>query len=252
MCMLFIKPSELTLPSVYVESLWDNNSDGLSTYNVKSKELFQTLDYDEALQHLNDNHDNELIVHFRFGTSGKKSLSQLHGWEILNGKYRFFHNGVLSTFKGNKELSDTQQLIQMFNTFKDCTLDKIISYLETFEQNSRFLIVEIETGKIIKPNCAKWNNPINIDGVSLQFSNSYAIDWYLLQDDGHLQKPFKQPMYDSFYSPFINDQDDFTDAEYDLMMELEFLIQEGTTKELTDFITVNPEVAAFLLKRDLA
>lgn len=259
MCMLFIKPKNLTLPEQYLDSLNDHNADGVSIYNLNDKELFKTLDYDAACDYLEKNHDNELIVHFRFGTSGKKSEDQLHGWDILGGKYKFFHNGVLSTFKGNKDFSDTQQLVNMFNATDGLTLEHVVKYLESFEKSSRFLIVENDTNKITIPNCAKWENPILINGVSVKFSNSYAIDWYLLQDEGHTKKPtfsrFNNSLWDDGYdydfSNIDDDCDNLTDGEHDLLMELDYMIHNCNTKELRDFIATNPEIAAYYLKNEM-
>ena len=72
MCMLFIKPKNLILPANYHESLWDKNSDGLSVWNKSNKTLFKTLCKNEAYNYLMQDAQNELIVHYRFGTSGKK------------------------------------------------------------------------------------------------------------------------------------------------------------------------------------
>lgn len=264
MCMLFIKPKNLTLPIQYLESLKEHNADGVSVYNLESSELFKTLDYNEAFDYLNGSHDKQLVVHFRFGTSGENTEDQLHGWEILKGEYLFFHNGMLSTFKGDKAkgLSDTQQFVNFVNTHDNFTLNDVIEYLEIFETNSRFLIVKKSDNSVITPKCAKWNSPIKINDASVQFSNTYAIDWHLLEDDGHLiERPMfnKYSNYNAKYS-FSNMYDEFDDyenddlesnlAEDDLLFELENLIYHHTYKDVVNFITVNPEITATYLKRN--
>ena len=250
MCMLFVKPSNFTLPKPYFDSLKDHNGDGVSCYDLETGELFQTLNYDKAHQYLVDNHKSNLIVHFRYGTSGEKSLSQLHGWKILNGRYSFFHNGMLSTFKGDKEkgLSDTQEFVQMVNTWEGVNIEDVVLYLEEFEKGSRFLIVDNETKKIITPNCAIWQRKINIEGTDIRFSNNYAIDWHLLQDNGHLKTKFNPDQYDLLTG--YCDEEDLTDAENDMLAELSFIVQGSSLKDLIDFVTVNPEIAALYLKRD--
>lgn len=249
MCMLFIKPKNLTLPKAYFDSLREQNNDGVSCYDLETGEIFKTLDYDEAYRYLNDNHDSHLVVHFRFGTSGKKSIHQLHGWKILNDKYTFFHNGVLNTFKGDVKLglSDTQQLVKMFNHCSGITIDEVVNYLETYEKTSRFLIIDNETKSVIKPKCAQWANPIKIEGVEVQFSNTYAIDWYLQQDDGHLVKSNKK--YNSGFNSY-DDENDYTEAESDMINELEYILHSHTLKDLVDFVTVNPEIVALYLKKE--
>lgn len=253
MCMLFIKPKGLTLPKPYFESLQAHNADGVSCYNLETGELFQTLDYNEARDFLANNHDSQLVVHFRYGTSGEKSIEQLHGWKILNDRYTFFHNGMLTTFKGDpsRGLSDTQQLIEMFDCWEGASIEDIIFYLEDFESKSRFLIIDNETKEVLMPKCAQWANPIMIEGKEVQFSNTYAIDWHLQQDNGHL-KPIKFNSMENLYIVDYDDEDDITDAERDMLSELSFIIQECSLKDLVHFITVNPETTALYLKSEFA
>jgi hypothetical protein len=256
--MLFVKPENLTLPKAYFDSLREHNADGVSCYDLKTGELFQTLDYKEAEKYLAAKHADELVVHFRFGTSGEKSLEQLHGWKILNDQYTFFHNGMLNTFKGDADrgLSDTQQFVEMLDYWKDGTIEDVVSYLEAYEQSSRFLIVNNETKEVIKPKCAAWAKPIQIEGVEVQFSNNYAIDYHLQKNDGHKVKrqPFKSQHWGFMPNPhFVDDEDDsdnYTEVEQDMINELEFIISDHTLKDLVDFITVNPEIAALYLKKE--
>ena len=230
MCMLFIKPKNLVLPANYHESLWDKNSDGLSVWNKSNKTLFKTLCKNEAYQYLIENAQSELIVHYRFGTSGKSTIEQLHGFDVVEGKYSLFHNGVLSSFIGDKEKSDTQNMIKYFNN-QNFDLYEIIKYLEKYESNSRFLIVDKSTNEIHKPNCAKWNDVTLIDGYEVRFSNSYAIDYNLLG--------FDDWYFDSYSDDFLDNPD---------FMELDYLINSADEKELLSFIQCNPEVVAEYLK----
>ena len=96
------------------------------------------------------NAQSELIVHYRFGTSGKSKIDQLHGFDIIDNKYSLFHNGVLSSFKGTDELSDTQNLVDYFNK-NNYELYEVLQYLEKYEKSSRFLIVDKRTNEIHKP-----------------------------------------------------------------------------------------------------
>lgn len=264
MCMLFIKPKNLTLPKQYLESLYENNSDGLSCYDLESGELFQTMSKKKGFDFLNNSHDKELIVHFRYGTAGKKTVDQLHGWEILNGQYRFFHNGMLKTFNGTKDLSDTQQLIDFINSIPEMTIDSVVKMLENLEKSSRFLIVNTETKQVIKPNCAEWNDDILINGVPVMFSNTYAIDYHLLQDEGHtIERINKKQLSFSNNKFYYNEPDDFiddidyqygaidqlSDLENEMVMELDYLVNSGAShKEIVDYITVNPESAALYIR----
>lgn len=272
MCMLFIKPETLALPRAYFDSLQSSNADGVSFYNFHNKELFKTLDYEEAFQYLQDNAEHKLVVHFRFGTSGKNTIDQLHGWDILDGRYHFFHNGVLSTIKGCKDKSDTQRFVDVINSgkvFKN--VDDIIKYLERFENGSRFIILDKETQEIIVPECEEWADVININGCPVQFSNTYAIGYEMQFDDAHLYKwtPKRSygatnPQYTSAYSSNVGnvgtiEQSDFiADAFYtdsnemelhpDEAYEIEHLITHCSYKDLLDFVLTNPDSIAKYLK----
>ena len=199
MCMLFIKPKNLILPANYHESLWDKNSDGLSVWNKSTKSLFKTLCKNEAYNYLLNNAESEVIVHYRFGTS---------------------------------DLSDTQNLVNYFNQ-NNFDLYEVIKYLEKYEYNSRFLIIDKTTNEVIKPNCAKWNDITLIDGYEVRFSNNYAIDCNLLGfDDWYFNE------YDDSYD--MLDNPDFA--------ELDYIINSCSEKDLIDFIQCNPETVAQYLK----
>lgn len=258
MCMLFIKPENLTLPMVYFNSLKSHNADGVSVYNLSNGQLFKTMSYEKALEHLNALHDDELVVHFRFGTSGKSTEKQLHGWGIVNNEYSFFHNGVMSTFNGDKAkgLSDTQQFVNYVNS-KKLSINEVVNYLELFEKGSRFLIVKKSDNSIITPNCAKWNDEIYIENAPIKFSNSYAIDFHLLQDDGH-KKPksnwSRNDIYNMWdddvdYSSF-NDDGVLTSFELSLIVELDELIKFSNKAAVKAFIIDYPEIAAIYMIGD--
>ena len=232
MCMLFIKPKNLILPLKYHESLWDKNSDGLSVWNKSTKTLFKTLCKNEAYDYLVQNAQSELIVHYRFGTSGKSTLDQLHGFDIIDDNYVLFHNGILNSFKGNDEISDTQNLVDHLNEF-NYELHEVIQNLEKYEKSSRFLIVDKRTNEVHKPDCAKWNDITLIDGYEVRFSNSYAIDYDLLG-------------FDDLY--FNYDDDSYDMLENPDFAELDYIINSCSKKDLIDFIQCNPQVVAQYLK----
>lgn len=156
--MLFVKPSNFTLPKNYFDSLHKKNPDGLSFYNKTCDTLFKTMDYEEGYNYLLDNHNHEIVCHFRLGTSGDSTIDQLHGFSVCNDEYLLFHNGVLSSIHGDTfegvDRSDTQVLVHIF---KEESVERLIAYLEKHERGSRFLIVNKETKEYIIPNCAVWN-----------------------------------------------------------------------------------------------
>ena len=235
MCMLFIKPENLVLPVNYIDNLWLNNSDGLSVLNTKTGTLFKTLDKKDAFKML-VNAKDELICHFRYATSGDLDYHQLHGFNICNNEYLLFHNGVLKTFKGDVYFSDTQQLS---NYFSNKTIDFVIDYLENFEKTSRFLIYNKKTGEVIKPCCAPWVGDVPVNNGYINFSNDYAIDYWLLygydfDNSGYYDD---DSYYDDVYS-YINDYN-----------KLEYLIKNRQYSKLDDFVSDNPNlITDYLIK----
>ena len=120
-------------------------------------------------------------------------------------------------------------MVTYFNS-NNFDLYEVIKYLEKYEYNSRFLLIDKSTNEVHKPNCAKWNDITLIDGYEVRFSNSYAIDYNLLGfDDWYLD-----------YDDAFLDNPDFA--------ELDYLINSADEKELLSFIQCNPEVVAAYLK----
>lgn len=222
MCMLLLKPAFYTLPDDYLNSLWDNNPHGLSAINTETNEIFKTMNKIEAIDYLKAEYESELIVHFRFSTSGAKTLDQLHCFDVGNGLY-LFHNGILNSFKGDNFESDTQKLAKHF---KGKTLIEMVQYLEIHEQNSRFIIYDAKSKEIHQPDCALWHDHVMPDGQAICFSNTYAIDTDLLFPD-------------------------YENIGKDGYFELEYLIFDvDNTKlvELGDYIANNPDLVAKYLR----
>lgn len=218
MCMLFKKPSNFIIPTALFDSLWECNPDGLSAYDLKTGKIFKSLCKNESKAFLDNSFYNDLIVHFRFATSGQSTLAQLHGFPIINGNFTLYHNGVLKTFNGNKTLSDTQQLAKFFS---DKTLEFCINYLESKEQSSRFMLVNNATKQVIVPNCAKWAHDVFIDETLIKFSNTYAVCPSFLYDD----MVFDTWQDSSLYSDYA---------------EIDYLISVGDEKALRDLVITDP------------
>lgn len=263
MCMLYVKPENFTMPIDYLESLKKKNADGVAIYNKATGELFKTLNYATAFSYMEENHANELVVHFRFGTSGDETLDQLHGFEVCEEKYYLFHNGVLNTFTGDWKggKSDTQKLVYLF---RDEPVERLIEYLEKYEKSSRFLLVNKETKEFIIPKCATWSGDSTINGTHIIFSNSYAIDGKFL-DKGNdwgfsntssstfnrnkntISSKYQssQSLYDSLWG--YDDQDDyFEDLNEDreeLTIQLIDMMWKSERKKAMNFIKLYPDIA---------
>ena len=177
MCQIWIKEAGIVLPRTFWDAINAANREGLGLYNLDKGEIVKTEDYEEGWKYINDNKQDRMVVHHRLATSGAKTIDQLHGWDMENG-YIFFHNGVLKTYRGTATMSDTQQFVE---EWKGAPVKGMIKYLEAMEKSSRFVLVNKETGEILRPDCARWN-PVYIHelGKTIQFSNDYAFQYNML------------------------------------------------------------------------
>lgn len=248
MCMLFVKPKDFTLPRNYFDSLKSKNPDGLSFYNQSNQALVKTMDYNEGWQYMVDNHANELVVHFRFGTSGKSTEDQLHGFSVCNDDYLLFHNGVLSSIFGIGDKSDTQILVELY---KYEPVEKLIEYLEKNEKSSRFLLVSKKTNECIIPKCAEWNGDSTINGTHIIFSNTYAISYSLLDN----YNSFNPKRYNSYSSDNVTSSNNYKLSLFeedeqdddDLTLTLIEYIWKGDSHQTNAFIRQYPDIANTLI-----
>lgn len=177
MCQIWLKEAGIVLPRTFWDAINAANREGLGLYNLDKDEIIKTQDYEEGWKYINDNKQDRMVVHHRLATSGAKTIEQLHGWDMENG-YIFFHNGVLKTYRGTATMSDTQEFVE---EWKGAPVKGMIKYLEAMEKSSRFVLVNKETGEILRPDCARWN-PVYIHelGKTIQFSNDYAFKYNML------------------------------------------------------------------------
>ena len=262
MCMMFRKPSNIAIPDTYFKSLWDSNPDGISIIEIESGVIHKTKDKASARLLLDEMVKRDCFIHFRLGTSGNSTMDQLHGWPVVNGRYNFFHNGVLRTFRGNDQKSDTQQLVDMFND-GSFTLEAIVAYLEEFEQGSRFTLYDRETKELITPDCAEWHTAKLPCGNDICWSNTYAIDAELIGLQSLYSKGWSNKSFGGSSSYYDwNDIDDevvhfddtprvskLSDPDY---MEYSILVESLSNDNFDEFqrtvAQCNSKVLALLLK----
>lgn len=79
------------------------------------------------------------IWHFRIATSGRVDEYNVHPFEICDGKYLLYHNGVLGSGLG--DMSDTHALAE---TLKNVPVGTAKSVLKALEDRQRFVIVSAE------------------------------------------------------------------------------------------------------------
>lgn len=128
MCIIICKPTGVALPKdEWIHNSESNNGDGIGICLKKKggKRVFIKKDFkngNDTIAWIRANvvPEDELIVHFRWATSGKKDEGNRHPFPItLNKKLMrkvevtckraVAHNGVMTQYSGHKKYSDTQK-----------------------------------------------------------------------------------------------------------------------------------------------
>ena len=139
MCIIVAKEKNIAIPTNDIlENCFNNNNDGVGlAYSYNNKIYFKKgiMTFKELTNYLDKLKENlkdrelkkvSMIIHFRIGTSGGINKEKTHPF-IISNKYKLLnkldninldldlvmcHNGILSNFTYNKELSDTQNFIR--------------------------------------------------------------------------------------------------------------------------------------------
>lgn len=134
MCVIAVKPSGVDIPKEQrIKEMWDTNKDGAGFMyrdadgNVVISKGYMTYeDFDRALLELSEKHDVKdipMILHFRITTHGGTSAENTHPFPVtsnvkalqaldVKAKLGVAHNGIISSVKDEKTLSDTQVYIR--------------------------------------------------------------------------------------------------------------------------------------------
>lgn len=124
MCLLIVKPEGVELTDV--ESLChdanDSNPDGfgIAYAGQKIKIVKGMIEVDEQIKALNKLGSQEAIIHWRFGTSGSRSKTNCHPFEIADGTV-FAHNGIMPIVS-LPGLSDTHTVCRSVKTHDELVL----------------------------------------------------------------------------------------------------------------------------------
>jgi predicted glutamine amidotransferase len=124
MCIIICKPKGLKLSDEALENSWSNNDDGagfmwadkgrirtikvLKSY-ARFKKAYDRFRTSEDLDH------KAVVLHFRIGTSGHKSIDNCHPF-MVNDNVALCHNGILSCVDvpANSKVNDTRIFINKF------------------------------------------------------------------------------------------------------------------------------------------
>lgn len=106
------------------------NPDGFSVYTAE-----YGLIKSPTAKQVEDAIGKFAIWHYRIGTSGTKTGSNIHPFKICRNKYLLYHNGILG--EGLGKLSDTHALAK---TLADVSLRTACSIVEALSEGQRFVI----------------------------------------------------------------------------------------------------------------
>lgn len=228
MCVIVYKPSGIELPSKEViKRCWNKNPDGagymFAKYNYvnikKGYFDFETFYKDLKKDYEKNNLKNQnLILHFRIGTSGGINKEKTHPFplsdndELLNktrlkSKWAIAHNGILSKYVDlTDKLSDTQNFSKRFLT----PFLKMINYNVNNELVKDIIEKELGGDRLVLMNrrgkvyiYGKWekaNDVFYSNGSYKDYSSYYSYygksydtptGWTNLYNDTYLDEDFE-------------------------------------------------------------
>ena len=127
MCMLLYRPEglEIGIPDRWIDHFWERNSDGFGAFWLDAGggiEIKRTMDKTEARDIVKwiVEHKVEAGMHWRHGTSGSKTMPNVHPFVLHHGKggkarFVLAHNGVMGEWQqyaSDKDASDTRGFIE--------------------------------------------------------------------------------------------------------------------------------------------
>lgn len=193
MCIAIYKTQDNKISKSTLKNCFDNNPDGAGfcyrkdTYSqITMKKGYFTFkefwgDYKKI-----DN-SNEVLIHFRIGTSGLMDKDNCHPF-LINGKDYLIHNGILKDFPTTKTKSDTNYLCSNLLKGLDVTNYNLQRILEiSIRDNKIILMPELSEVVILNEHLGKWINGNWFSNTSYQscnwkYSNNYTAFPYLLHN----------------------------------------------------------------------
>jgi hypothetical protein len=123
MCIAILNKSTLLEKEVFLNS-FDNNPDGIGIAYSDGKQIqtVKRMDKPEELYSfyckVRSKIDSPILIHARIGTSGGKTLKNVHPFKITKN-LAMMHNGVISYPLIHKDESDTLHLVRFIQALKN-------------------------------------------------------------------------------------------------------------------------------------
>jgi hypothetical protein len=217
MCIAIVNPKAVTLKKQILQNCWDNNNDGAGILYVQNNKVVAKKEmtdfnifygyYQEAKRSGND-----VIIHFRIGTSGGVNEHNCHPFHIQDDTW-FVHNGMLDVHvPHNSPISDTQIFNNAFLKglpkdfmYNDTMLD-LIEY--SIGNGNKFIFFnELGHWRIVNEQAGTWDLGCWFSNKS--YSYSYKKPTYNTYTYGSAYTPSTSVGYPRVY----NDWDDTYDVK---------------------------------------
>ena len=235
MCIIVVKtkgqklPKKETLKNCYI-----NNDDGCG-YMFTDGELVQIkkglYTFDDFYKQLKDDYkkydlkNKNIVMHFRIGTSGGLTASKCHPFAITNNVKTLnktelttdvgvVHNGILSNYCYNKDLSDTQNFIKDFLYY----IKQIDGEFYKHKKIDGFINKQLNTSKLAildKNDYLKTYGDFINDGGCLYSNTSYKAITYKYNYNNYDYLKDYYNYYDDNYDDYFKYYYDYEDALYE-------------------------------------
>lgn len=192
MCVIAIKKQGYKLNEEYVRNCFSNNDDGAGFMFALGKKVFiekgffkveDMLARLEELDNLVDLESKNLVMHFRIATSGNVDGATTHPFPISKKlkdlqkenvvcKSGIVHNGIISKYRNEVKMSDTQRFI--LNDVSRLFLKNNQKRLKKeFNGNGKFCILKADG------SFQTYGDFIEVENEGYIFSNSsYSYNYY--------------------------------------------------------------------------
>lgn len=215
MCIAILKTKNGVITDEELRNSFKNNSDGAGIAYTSNNELrivkgiFDVETFIKTVRQAEKLADNNILIHCRIGTSGKKNKNNTHPF-VINNNTCLIHNGILDVDvpKGS-DINDTQIFIKKFmkgiandTIMKNQTYHSILK--EMIGSNNKFVILNNKGEyKIINEDAGHWK-----DGVWFSNSTYQTYKYTSFFGNYSYQKQF------DYYNKYYDEYDDCEDYYY--------------------------------------
>jgi predicted glutamine amidotransferase len=182
MCIAILNPNNVTLKKKVLKTCWENNTDGAGMLYLVDGKLTthkEMTNFDSFYDHYHNvrqqHKTSQIVIHFRISTHGKVNLTNCHPF-IVNDKWGFVHNGIISAAPKHTEFSDTymfnREILQKLPTdwiHNDAVYDLVQEYIGS----SKLLFLNTDNEAFIV------NEDMGVWDLGCWFSNTtYKVSRY--------------------------------------------------------------------------